>query len=74
MNLKMYIVKYRMQKNAEVKEIWTLANNKIAAWNKVTFIDIPYKEKASAYSTWVDRVEYDNGKTKKFNTCEGIPY
>lgn len=72
--MKMYIIKYRLYKFAEEKEIWVLAKNKIEAWDKATYVAIPYKEGEPAYSTWVDRVEYDNGNIRHFNTCEGLPY
>lgn len=72
--MKAYYVCYRLQRNGEEKGIGFLAKNKIDAYQKAVYELIPAKEGEMPYSAWVESVTYNNGKSKRFNTCEGLPY
>lgn len=72
--MKAYYVKYRTWQCADEKGLQVLADNKEQAYDKAMFEDIPRVEGTTPYSCWVERVTYNNGNWKHFNTFEGKPY
>lgn len=68
-----YYVEYRMR-GEKVKGICISARNKIEAWDKAYYEEIPKKEGSIPYSAWVESVTYQNGNHRRFNTFEGNPY
>lgn len=69
-----YYVKYRIHSAAEEKGICIAAANKVEAYDKAVYEEIPKIEGSLPYSAWVSSVTYANGNYKKFNTFEGKPY
>lgn len=69
-----YYIKYKMHDAAEVKGICVAARNKVEAYDKAVYEDIPKAEGRVPYSAWVYSVTYRNGNHRHFNTCEGLPY
>ena len=69
-----YYVEYRMYSADKVHGIGLLAKNKVDAWEKAVFEEIPKKEGSCPYSSWVTSVTYNNGNQRHFNTFEGNPY
>ena len=73
--MKPYTVAYKPNGAYETqRSIIVLANTKQEAWDKAVFEAIPELEGGMPYSAWVERVTYNNGRVKEFNTCEGLPY
>lgn len=72
--MKAYTVEYKLTANGETRFVPLLAGNKQSAWVKATFEIIPEKEGQQPYSSWVASVTYNNGKFRRFNTWEGLPY
>lgn len=69
-----YYVKYRMHDAAEVKGVCVAARNKVEAYDRAVFEVIPKTDGRVPYSAWVSSVTYNNGKERRFDTCEGLPY
>ena len=69
-----YYVKYRMHSTSEEKCICVPAKSKVEAYDKAVYEMIPKVNGCLPFSAWVYEVTYNNGKSKKFNTCEGLPY
>lgn len=69
-----YYVKYRSHNAAEEKGICLAAANKVDAYDRAVYEEIPKIEGSLPYSAWVYSVTYANGKCKRFNTFEGKPY
>lgn len=69
-----YYVRYKMSSTAEVKGICIAAANKVDAYDRAAYEEIPKREGSLPYSAWVSSVTYNNGKHKLFNTHEGKPY
>ena len=67
-----YTVKYRGF--GDEKFVDVLASSKEEAWDVATYEKIPDIEGKLPYSAWVSSVTYDNGRTRYFNTSEGLPY
>jgi hypothetical protein len=72
--MKAYYIRYRMHEYGEECGISVLARNKEDAYDKAVYDRIPAREGHMPYSAWVSSVTYSNGKHKRFNTCEGMPY
>ena len=70
--MKSFYVMYRV--GQEVKGIGLLAKNKVDAYDKAVYEEIPKLEGELPYSAWVVSVTYQNGNVHYFNTCEGLPY
>ena len=71
--MKAYTIKYKMTAAENERFVCVLADNKAEAW--LTCKDASRaKEKAFPRSLWVQGVQYQNGKYKKFNTNEKKPY
>lgn len=69
-----YYVKYKMHDAVDQKGVCVAAANKAAAYDRAVYEVIPQKEGRLPYSAWVYSVTYNNGKYRRFNTCEGLPY
>lgn len=69
-----YYVKYKMYSAAETKGVCIAAKNKVEAYEKAVYEEIPKTEGELPHSAWVHEVTYNNGKRKLFNTFEGKPY
>ena len=73
--MKTYYVKYKMYTAfVDVKGVCVAARNKIEAYDKAVYEEIPKIEGVLPYSAWVESVTYTNGNHKQFNTFEGKPY
>ena len=72
---KTYHVKYVMTfPSGKVKGIDVSAKSKQDAYVQATYSEIPYRENALPYASWVSSVTYNNGNYKEFNTFIGKPY
>lgn len=63
-----------MHSAGETHRVFVLAKNKIEAYEKAVFEEIPKIAGHVPYSVWVHSVTYNNGNYKEFNTFEGKPY
>ena len=72
--MKTYHVQYKMHSCDTVKGIDIVAKNKVDAYDKTVYEQIPEIEKSFPYSAWVVSVTYNNGSYKQFDTFEGKPY
>ena len=71
---KAYMVHYRMYQSGEEKAVAVLAKNKADAYDKAVYEVIVKEQGRPPYSAWVYSVTYQNGKYRRFNTCEGNAY
>lgn len=69
-----YTVKYREYWCGEERQISLLAKNKVDAYDRAVYEEIPKIEGCAPYSAWVHSVTYSNGKYHCFNTSEGNCY
>ena len=69
-----YSVEYKLTSTGKVNTVGIVAKNKVDAWDKATFEEIPRLTGEQAYSSWVSSVTYSNGNYRKFNNFEGKPY
>lgn len=72
--MKAYTVHYRMWEFGDEKSISFLAKNKVDAYDRAVYEEIPKVEGTLPYSAWVYSVTYANGNYKIFNTLDGKPY
>lgn len=68
-----YYIQFRLY-GQDVQGVGVVARNKAEAYDKAVYEIIPAKCGEMPYSAWVHSVIYSNGKYKRFNTCEGLPY
>ena len=70
-----YFVKFRLHGIYEEEMgIPVLARNKVDAYHKAVYEEIPRQFDTHPYSAWVSSVTYQNGNCRYFNTSEGNPY
>ena len=72
--IRKYTIAYRMHQFGPECVITIDAANCFDAYDKAFYEAIPAQEGYCPYSAWVESVTFKNGKTKRFNTCEGNPY
>ena len=70
-----YTVAYKLYDCDMVRTVSFRCDCKANAYDKAVNEHIPsIHEGQYPYSAWVEFVTYDNGKVRRFNTFEGMPY
>ena len=69
-----YTVEFKLHMGGEIHHICLLAKNKVDAWDRAVYEEIPRLTGEHPYSAWVYSVTYQNGNSHRFNTHEGMPY
>lgn len=66
--MKAYYVQFRLHANGDVLGVGVLARNKVDAYDKAVYEEIPRQFGHSPYVAWVHSVTYASGKCQVFNT------
>ena len=64
--MKSYYVQFRLRACSEVLGIGLLASNKVDAYDKAVYEEIPKQFEHHPYVAWVHSVTYSSGKCKVF--------
>ena len=69
-----YTVMYKLHEADNERMCIVIAKNKVEAYEKAVFEEIPGIHEEGPYSAWVAGVTYNNGNYHRFKTWEGLPY